>query len=194
MTPLRSLEPIQGIALQGSFDPSNLPMECFYYQKAHDCLYASFQSHRIEVESSIELRAFQDTPLFAILREKGWETLFNLHGSYYPILVRMFHTNMHIVSPCCSFWVTMFSQSFQITSFLVRRVFDMPKLDACLPSFLPKVQSLIPGKLISILAVYGVPREFLTYIPLAGFSKPTWILATFLTYSFYLSSHCTKIR
>ena len=70
----------------------------------------------------------------------------------------------------------------------------MPRLDACLPSFLPKVQSLIPGKLISILALYGVPQEFLTYIPLVAFSKPTWILATFLTYSFYLFSHCTEIR
>ena len=183
MTPLISLEPIQGIALQGSFDPSNLPMECFYSQKAHDCLYASFQSHLSRSRVLLNFVPFRTLHSSPFSKRKGGRPCLT-YGSYYPILVHMFHTNMHIVSPRCSFWVTMFDQSFQITSFLVRCVFDMPRLDACLPSFLPKVQSLIPRKLISILALYGVPREFLTYIP----------LATFLTHSFYLCSHCTKIR
>ena len=29
--PLRSPKPIQGIALQGPFDPTDLLMECFHY-------------------------------------------------------------------------------------------------------------------------------------------------------------------
>ena len=74
----------------------------------------------------------------------------------------------------------------------------MPRLNACLSSFLLKVQFLTPGKLLLILiSLYGAPRELpelLAYIPLVGFSKPTWILATFLTYSFYSLSHHIEIH
>ena len=41
--------------------------------------------------------------------------------------------------------------------------------------------------------LYGAPRELPTYIPQVGFSMLSWILATFLTYSFYSSSHHTEI-
>ena len=54
----------------------------------------------------------------------------------------------------------------------------------CLPSFLLEVQSLTLGELFFILIS----------IPLVGFSKLVWIFATFLTYSFYPSSYCTKIH
>ena len=70
----------------------------------------------------------------------------------------------------------------------------MPQLDAYLPDFFPEVQALTLGKLVSILvSLYGVPCELPAYIPLVGFSKPTWILATFLTYSFYHLTHCIQI-
>lgn len=35
--------------------------------------------------------------------------------------------------------------------------------------------------------------DLLVYIPLAGFTKPTWVFATFFTYAFYISSHCMEI-
>lgn len=125
-----------------------------------------FLRRRFDVEHFINLLAFQYTPLPTILREKWWESMFTLHGSYYLFLVRMFYANMHTVSLGCSFSVTMFGQSFQITSLLVKRVLSLPRLDACLPFFLPDVQSLTPRALF----------------------------ATFLTYSFYHSSHRTEIH
>lgn len=107
----------------------------------------------------------------------------------------MFYANMHTISPGCSFWAIMFGQSFQITSFLVRRVLGMPRLDVYLHFFLPKVQSLTPKKLLSILvSLYGAHRELSAYIPLVGFSMLAWILGIFLTYSFYPSFHHAEIR
>ena len=87
MTPIESLEPIQGIALQGPFAPFDLPMECFYSQESRDHFYISFQSHRIKVKRSIDPHDFQDAPLTTILKKKGWKSLFTLQGSYYPLLV-----------------------------------------------------------------------------------------------------------
>ena len=84
MTPIESLEPIQGIALQGPFAPFDLPMECFYSQESCDHFYISFQSHRIKVKRSIDPHDFQDTPLTAILKERGWKSFFTLQGFYYP--------------------------------------------------------------------------------------------------------------
>lgn len=125
-----------------------------------------FLRRRFDVKHFIDLLAFQYTPLPSILREKWWESMFTLHASYYLFLVRMFYVNMHTVSLGCSFWVTMFGQSFQITSLLVKLALSLPRLDACLLFFLLEVQSLTPRALF----------------------------ATFLTYSFYHSSHRTKIQ
>ena len=58
VTLLRSPEPIQGIALQDPFDPSNLHLRCFYSHEAHDHFYAHFQSRRIKVEHFFNLHAF----------------------------------------------------------------------------------------------------------------------------------------
>ena len=120
-----------------------------------------------------------------------WESLFTLQGSYYPLLVHMFYGNMHTISLNCSFWVTICGQFFQITSLSIRHVQTQ-----CLFSFfLLEVQSLTLAELISILvSLYGAPHELLAYISLADLSKPTQIIATFLTYPSYLSSHHTKIH
>ena len=70
----------------------------------------------------------------------------------------------------------------------------MTRLDACLSTCLSKVQALTPGMLVSIpISLYGTPQEFPSYVSLVSSSKPIWILATFLTYSFYPLTHCTKI-
>lgn len=118
-------------------------------------------------------------------REREQKSLFTLENLYYPLLGRMFYANMHSISPGRFFWVTMFGQSFQITSLSIRHVLSMLTLDACLPSFPLEVQSLTPREFLSLLiSLYGVPLELPTYIPLASFSKPTWIL---VTYIFFLS-------
>ena len=59
-------------------------MECFYSQESCDHFYISFQSHRIMVKRSIDPHDFQDTPLTAILKERGWKSFFTLQGFYYP--------------------------------------------------------------------------------------------------------------
>ena len=52
-------------------------------------------------------------------------------------LVLMFYANMYTIYVGHSFWVTMFGQSFLITSLLVKCGLDMPRLDPCLIYFLP---------------------------------------------------------
>ena len=59
-----------GHHFQGLFYPFDISLECFHSQEACDCFYAHFQSHRIEVERSIDLCAFQDTHLPSILKER----------------------------------------------------------------------------------------------------------------------------
>lgn len=106
----------------------------------------------------------------------------------------MFYANMHTISPGCSFWEIMFGQLFQITSFSVRHVLGIPRLDVYLHFFLLNVQSLTPKRLLSILvSLYGAHRELSAYIPLVSFSMLAWILGIFLTYSFYPSSHHAEI-
>ena len=42
--------------------------------------------------------------------------------------------------------------------------------------------------------LFGAYRALPSYISIVGFSKSVWIIVTFLTYSFYPSTHRTKIR
>lgn len=44
------------------------------------------------------------------------------------------------------------------------------------------------------ISLYGVFHPLPSYILIVNFFKPTWLFATFFTYSFYPSTHCTQIR
>lgn len=122
---------------------------------------------------------------FLPFSKRGWESLFTLQCLYYPFLVCMFYVNMHIVSRGGSFWVTVFGQSFHITYLSIRCVLDMRQLDACLHFILPSkglVSHSWRAFFYILVLLYGALRQLLAYIPLVSFSKPTQILATFLTY------------
>lgn len=54
VTSPRSLEPIQGIPLQGSLYMDDLPMECLHFEES----YATFQDRHVEVEHPIDLHVF----------------------------------------------------------------------------------------------------------------------------------------
>ena len=89
---------------------------------------------------------------------------------------------------------TMYHQCFLISSCSIRCVLGMPQLEAYIPSFSPEVQALTRVEIDIILtSLFGAFRSFPFYIPIVGFSKPAWPLATFLTYSFYSSTHQTLI-
>ena len=147
--------------------------------------------HRVMVECVVDLRAFQDTVFPTIVRDKGQETLFCLQWTYYPHLVHIFYANMHLVMVGVTFRVTMYGQSFLVSSCSIWYVLSMLKLEVFVPSFSPKVQALIRAKLDVIpTSLFGVLCLIPSYIPIVGFSKPLWLLATFFTHFFYLSSHC----
>ena len=44
-----------------------------------------------------------------------------------------------------------------------------------------------------LISLYGASRAFPSYISIAGFTKPIWLLTIFFTYTFYLSTHYTHI-
>lgn len=190
VTPPRSLEPIQGISLQGCFNPFDIFIECFYSQDARNHFYAHFQSCCIEVKHSIDLRDFQDTIFLPFLEREGEN-----YCLPYKVLIILFYVNMHTISLSHSFWVIMFGQSFHITSLLVRRVLDMPRFDTCLPFFPLEIQSFILGKLFFYFCFIIWCSLGSSYLySFSWLLQAILVLATFVTYSFYLSSHHTKIR
>ena len=80
----------------------------------------------------------------------------------------------------------MYGQFFLISSHSIQRVLSMSQLEALILSLSLEVQALTREELDTILtSLYGGPCPFPSYIPIFGFSKPTWLFATFFTYSFY---------
>ena len=49
---------LQGLVVQGLFNLSDLPMECFHSKEAHDHYYASFIGHCVKVEYTINMHFF----------------------------------------------------------------------------------------------------------------------------------------
>lgn len=118
-TPLGSLKPIQGILLQGLFYSNDLPMECFHYEEAHTCFYASFRHRCIEVKQYVDLRPFQDTLFLLIIMSKD-ERL-----CYISTKVQMFYTKVHSIVVGVTFKVTMYGQSFLVFSQSIKCVLGM---------------------------------------------------------------------
>lgn len=104
----RSPTSIQGILFQGLFNLNNLPLECFYSEKAHTRYYVVFRDHHIKIKRPIDLHAFLDILLPTIIHEKGWETLLSLLGIHYLHLMQMFYVNMHSFVARVTFQVTMY--------------------------------------------------------------------------------------
>lgn len=89
----------------------------------------------------------------------------------------------------------MYGQSFPIFSHSIKCALGMPRLDSHLSSFASKVQALTQAELATIsTTLFDAQRVFLSYISIIGFSKPAQIVVTFLTYSFYFSTHHTEIQ
>ena len=59
VTPPKSLEPIQGIALQSPFYPSGPPIECFYSQKSCDRFCAHFRSVVLRLNARLTFVPFR---------------------------------------------------------------------------------------------------------------------------------------
>ena len=111
--------------------------------------------------------------------------MFCLQGTYYPHLVHIFYANMHLVVVGVTFRVTMYGQSFLVSSCSIWYVLSMSKLEVFVPSFSPEVQALIHAKLDVIpTSLYGALCLIPSYIPIVGFSKPTWLFAPFSPTSF----------
>ena len=107
----------------------------------------------------------------------------------------MFYESMHYIMVGITFQVTMYGQFFLISSHSIQRVLNMSRLEALILSLSPEVQALTREDLDTILtSLYSGPCPFPSYIPIVGFSKLTWLFATFFTYSFYPSTHYTQIR
>ena len=105
----------------------------------------------------------------------------------------MFKVNIHSVVAGVTFRVMMYGRSFLVSFCSIRRVLDMPQLDACVPSFSSEVQAFTRGELTTILTtLLSAHRALPSYISIASFSKLAWIIAMFLTYSFYLSTNRTE--
>ena len=120
--------------------------------------------------------------------------MFSLKGTYYSHLVHMFYANMPSIVDDVIFRVTTYGQSFLISFHSIGHVLGMPRLDARLPLFVLEVKALTQGELVTIpTTLFGAHQAFPFYISILGFSKPEWIFAKFLTYSFYPSTHCTEI-
>ena len=107
----------------------------------------------------------------------------------------MLYANMHSIVVRVTFQVTMYDQSFLISSHSIQRVLDMLQLESCIPHFFLEVQVLTRGELDDIpTSLYGAHLLLPLYISIVGFSKLAWLIATFFTYSFYSSTHRTQIQ
>ena len=191
---LVSHEPIQGIPIQGPFDLDDFPLEWKHSKEDCDRYYFVLWGCWVEVEPPIDLRAFQDTPLPASFRVRGWETLMTIQGTLYPHHVHMFYSNIHSVVSGLMFWVTMYSQTFMVSTQFIRCVSGMPLFASHFSVFSLKVHALTTGELVSIpVTLYGKSCPMSTYVSIADFTKSTWVLATYLSYSFYPLSYHAQI-
>lgn len=73
----------------------------------------------------------------------------------------MFYVNIHSTVVEVTFQVSMYDQSFLVSSCSIWCVLNMSGLKVCVPSFSPKVQALTRGKLDAILtSLYDIPCPF----------------------------------
>ena len=155
----RSPMPIQGIIFQGLFNLNNLPLECFYSGEAHTRYYVVFRDHHIKIKRLIDLHALLDTLLPTIIHEKGWDTLLSLLRTHYLHLMQMFYVNMHSFVARVTFQVTMYGQSFLVSTLFIRCVLGIFHLAKCFPSLSPKVQSLTYKELdVLSVTLFGTSR------------------------------------
>lgn len=84
------------------------------------------------------------------------------------------------------FKVTMYGQTFMVSTHSIKRILGMPPLTGQLSIFSLKVEALIRIELNSIpITLYAKFHPLSTHASIVDFTKSTWIFAMFLSYSFY---------
>lgn len=87
---------------------------------------------------------------------------------------------MHFVVAGLTFLVTMYGQSFLVSTQSIRRVLGMSHLINRLPTLFPEIQALTRKEFDVIhVSLFGAPRFLYIYITIVDFTKSAWILATF---------------
>lgn len=98
----------------------------------------------------------------------------------------MFYSNTYFIVCDLMFKVTMYGQTFMVSTHSIKRILGMPPLTGQLSIFTLKVEALIIIELNSIpITLYAKFHPLSTHVSIVDFTKSAWIFAMFLSYSFY---------
>ncbi|KAJ9682773.1 hypothetical protein PVL29_018655 [Vitis rotundifolia] len=169
-----------------------IPFNAFPAKFCRDLYTKVFRQGSLVLERKLHLESFLDTPIPALFVELGWLPLANFPGTACAPLVQMFYSNIIEHDLDESYLMSsLFGIIVKVTSEVIAEVLGIPLVEA------PSVSDLeITSELLDRVSIdlWGEVRGQLGLVVHTGsISRPTWVLATLLSFLVYPSSHRATI-
>ena len=123
------MNPLQFSGSSSSSDPLVLFHIRFRDEKAKMNFFENFQKHGIHPERQVILSDFTDTPLPAVIRTCGWESLLERPMRCPIVFIQEFYSNIHgIDTSVPQFVITFIGTHIIVTPNLIFEVLHVPRV------------------------------------------------------------------
>lgn len=169
-----------------------IPFNAFPAKLCRDQYTKVYRQRSLVLERQLHLESFLDTPIPDLFVELGWLPLANFTGSACAPIVRMFYSNIIEHDLDQSYLQSsLFGIVVKVTPKIIAEVLGIPLVQAPSVSDLEITSDLLDRVSIDL---WGEVRGQLgSGVHTGGLSRPAWVLATFLSFSVYPSSHRANI-
>ncbi|RVW89598.1 hypothetical protein CK203_036446 [Vitis vinifera] len=169
-----------------------IPFNAFPAKFCRDQYTKVYRQRSLVLERKLHLESFLDTPIPDLFVELGWLPLANFTGSACAPIVRMFYSNIieHDLDESY-LQSSLFGIVVKVTPKIIAEVLGIPLVQALSVSDLEITSDLLARVSVDL---WGEVRGQLGLgVHTGSLSRPAWVLATFLSFSVYPSSHRANI-
>ena len=151
-----------------------------------------YRQRSLVLKRQLHLESFLDTPISTMFVELGWLPLASFTETMCDPIVRMFYSNIIEHDLDESYLKSsLFRIVVKVTLEVIAKVLGIPLVEAPSVSDLEITYELLDRVFIDL---WGKVRGQLgSVVHISSISCHAWVLATFLTFSVYLSSHRADI-
>ena len=187
-----SIQPLSIPKAPAKASIDGIPFNAFPTKFCRDQYTKVYRQRSLVLERQLHLESFLDTPIPDLFVELGWLPLANFTRSACVPIVRMFYSNIieHDLDESY-LQSSLFGIVVKVTPKIIAEVLGIPLVQAPSVSDLEITSDLLDRVSIDL---WGEVRGQLgSGVHTGGLSRPAWVLATFLSFSVYPSSHRANI-